>query len=155
MNCSSKQDGHRALIENLEVRSFLSATIAAPLPTIPLAPDAPVVIASRVDVQGPQKLAVIKTTSTSITIEWESVKAEGFSIERSLDGKNFASIAKVADNVTQFTDVGLKSGARYFYQVRAFANGNVSDASPVADGTTLSIGIPQSAKDPSAGIPTL
>jgi len=157
MNCSEQQHGHRALIENLESRRLLSATLAVPQPLVSPLPVVPVIgntLASS-DVQGPQKLEVIKTTSQSITIEWNAVKAEGFSVERSVDGQNFVPIAKVASNVTQFTDAGLKSGSRFFYQVRAIANGNVSDASPIAQGTTLSIGIPPPAKDPGAGIPTL
>jgi hypothetical protein len=132
----------------------MSATVAAPL-----APAAPLAIAStdgsRQDVEGPRKLAVTNTTSRSISLEWNAVKAAGFSIERSLDGNKFEAIAKVGSDSTQFTDVGLQPGTHYFYRVRAFVNGNVSQPSPIADATTLSFATPLPVKDPSAGIPTL
>jgi hypothetical protein len=154
MHCSTKQDGHPALFESLESRALMSATLTSA--SAPAAPPAVAAIdGSRTDVEGPQKLEVINTTSKTITLEWNSVKAENFVIERSLDGKNFSPVAKVAGDITQFTDVGLQSGTRYFYQVRAVVNGNVSDPSPIADGTTISIGVPRNAKDPSVGIPTL
>lgn len=138
-----------------------TATVAVPSSSLamPLAPAVPLAIestdGSRQDVEGPQKLEVTGTTSRTITIEWNGVKTESYSIERSLDANKFEPIANVDRDITRFTDVGLQPGTHYFYRVRAVVNGNVSQPSPVAAATTLSFATPFGVKDPNAGIPTL
>src|SRR6185369_13361748 len=82
---------------------------------------------------------------TQIDLKWtdNSFDEQGFRIERSLDGSNFAEIATVNANVTMFSDTGLTPNTTYFYRVLAFNNFGNSDPSNVAADTTPSPPVPQ------------
>lgn len=87
----------------------------------------------------PGSLAATAISSSQIDLSWldNASDEDGFEIERSTDGVNFALIASVGANVTTYSDSnGLAASTTYDYRVRAAnANGN-SDYSNVASATT-------------------
>jgi N-acetylneuraminic acid mutarotase len=77
----------------------------------------------------PSNLFVSSVSSTSLKLAWSdnSVREEGYKIERSTDGTSFSQIATVGVNVSTYTNSGLTSGKKYYYRVRAYnAYGNSS-----------------------------
>jgi N-acetylneuraminic acid mutarotase len=77
----------------------------------------------------PSNLFVSPVSSTSLKLAWSdnSVREDGYKIERSTDGSNFSQIATVGANVSTYTNSGLTSGKKYYYRVRAYnAYGNSS-----------------------------
>ncbi|MFT7618273.1 MAG: PKD repeat protein [Planctomycetota bacterium] len=77
----------------------------------------------------PDGLGASVQSPTSVSIGWNdnSTDEDGFELERSTDGVNFASLVVTAANVNSHLDSGLTSGQIYFYRVRAFnSNGNSS-----------------------------
>jgi hypothetical protein len=97
-----------------------SATTAATVPGAPSTLNAVAVSSSRID---------LSWTSNSIT-------EDGFKIERSTDGVNFAQIGTVAANITTYSDTGLNAATAYAYRVRAYNSGGDSAYSNVASATT-------------------
>ena len=57
------------------------------------------------------------------SLRWvdNAVTEAGYKIERSTDGVNFTQIGTVGANVTTYNDMGLSSGATYYYRVRAYS----------------------------------
>lgn len=74
----------------------------------------------------PANLTAIAVSSSQINLTWEDLSGNetGFSIERALDGANFAVLTAVAANATLFTDTGLTPCQTYSYRVRAFQRGH-------------------------------
>ena len=72
-------------------------------------------------------------TSTLIFLNWQdnSDNEQGFSVERSTDGINFAEIDTVSSNVAWYTDATVESGTTYYYRVRAFNEAGYSGYSNV------------------------
>ncbi len=61
-------------------------------------------------------------TEASVTLSWKdnSNNEDGFSIERSSDGKSFREIARVTRDVVEFVDKDATEGNTFHYRVRAF-----------------------------------
>ena len=70
----------------------------------------------------PSNLQASTVTTNSVTITWtDNTNGEtGFEIERKTTG-NWAKIATVPANTTQYPDAGLTQGVTYYYRVRALA----------------------------------
>lgn len=68
----------------------------------------------------PSGLTAVASSSSAV-LNWtdNSLNEEGFKVERSPDGVNFAEMAVSAINASSHTDTGLAPGT-YYYRVRAF-----------------------------------
>lgn len=86
----------------------------------------------------PTDLVARAVSSTQIDLFWtdNSGDEQGFRIERSLNGSDFAEVATVNPNVNTFSDAGLTPETTYFYRVLAFNNFGNSDPSNIAADTT-------------------
>jgi N-acetylneuraminic acid mutarotase len=86
----------------------------------------------------PSNLNVSSVSSTSLKLAWSdnSVREDGYKIERSTDGKSFSQIATVGANVSTYTNTGLTSGKKYYYRVRAYNVYGNSSYTNVASATT-------------------
>jgi len=86
----------------------------------------------------PSSLQATATSSSAISLSWTytSTNEDGFKIERSTDGSNFAHIASVGAGVTTYSDAGLASSTTYYYRVRAFNTCGESGYSSIAQATT-------------------
>ncbi len=92
----------------------------------------------------PTELSARAISTTQIDLAWtdNADNEQGFRIERSLDGQNFAEIASVGPNVTTFSDTTVSAGTTFFYRVFAFNAFGNSAASNVAADTTPGNPIP-------------
>jgi hypothetical protein len=74
----------------------------------------------------------------SISISWRDVKGErGYRIERSVDGKQFETVASAEMNANGFRDTTIAPGSRYFYRVAALGHlkdGPASTPAPALQG---------------------
>ncbi len=86
----------------------------------------------------PSNLAAAAASAFSIELAWDdnSNIEDGFAIERHDGVGNFAEIATVGGDVTNFTDAGLSPNTTYTYRVNAFNNGGDSGFSNEASATT-------------------
>lgn len=81
------------------------------------------------EISGMSNLAVVQMKSVatsdaqSLNISWNPVEgAAGYEIYRSMSaGSGFSHVASVDANTVNYTDKGLTTGTRYYYQVRAYA----------------------------------
>jgi len=92
----------------------------------------------------PSGLGAAPTSSSEIGLSWAdgSSSEDGFELERSLDGANWAQIGgNLAANSTSFADSGLQADTEYRYRVRAFNGAGSSGWSNVAAATTFSVGV--------------
>jgi uncharacterized protein len=106
------------------------------------------IVAQPTPVAAPDPLVAISSTATTITLAWNDIynDEDGFRLERSQDGINYAAIAQIPANDTNFVDTGLAAGTFYYYRVAAF--NSVGDSYYSA---TLSAGAtPVPAPDPLA-----
>jgi hypothetical protein len=91
----------------------------------------------------PTNLTATAAPVLRINLAWSdnSNNEDGFRIERSTDGVNFAEIATVAANVTTYTDTNVVLVNTYTYRVRAYNTGgnsgysNTASARPVVGAT--------------------
>lgn len=85
----------------------------------------------------PSDLNVSSVSSTSLKLAWSdnSVREDGYKIERSTDNKTWSQIATVGVNVSTYTNTGLTSGKKYYYRVRAYNTYGNSSYTNVASGT--------------------
>ena len=76
----------------------------------------------------PTNLQAEVLTDSQIKLTWsqDNENISGFKIERKADTGNFAQIAEVALNVTEYTDTGLSLDTDYTYRVQAFTDANES-----------------------------
>src|SRR2546426_11950334 len=67
----------------------------------------------------PTSLVAAAASGTTISLTWadSNTTETGFSVERGLDGVNFAVIGSTGINVTSYLSSGLSSGVRYYYRV--------------------------------------
>lgn len=81
-----------------------------------------------------------------VTIGWQdnADNETGFRVERSTDGMEFAAVATLAPDTTQFDDGTVAPGCRYWYRIVAFNAGGDSDEFAVVSGVTPG-GLPNSA----------
>jgi hypothetical protein len=82
----------------------------------------------------PSDLTAKAVSTTQIDLAWRdnSGDEQGFRIQRSLDGFNFAEIASVGQNSTAFSDNTATANTLFFYQVVAFNGFGASDPSNIA-----------------------
>jgi peptidoglycan/xylan/chitin deacetylase (PgdA/CDA1 family) len=88
----------------------------------------------------PSDLALTVVSDVSITADWTANGVEdydGYSIERSEDGVNYAEVDTVAVGTETFTDTGLTPYTLYYYRVKAYKGTNYSPASNIDSDTTL------------------
>jgi len=107
------------------------ALVASGVSTAPVTPPA-----------DPTGLSAMATGTDSIALAWtdNAVNEDGYTIERSNDGVNFATLTSTGANAASFIDTGLSSGTTYHYRVFAFNTAGTSATSNIASATTL---IPQ------------
>jgi Phage-related protein, tail component len=75
------------------------------------------------------KATAVSTTQVNLTWTDNSTNESGFTVQRSTDGTNYATVATTASNVTTFSDTGLSRSTKYYYRVQSFnADGNSSFA---------------------------
>jgi subtilisin family serine protease len=117
----------------LDARAALAALLAGPPPAI----DPPPPVASARP-EAPANLTATPAGASAITLRWTDASSteQGFRIERSADGANFAQVATITANATTWTSSGLAPLTTYWYRVRAY-NALPSHYSNVATGTTL------------------
>jgi gliding motility-associated-like protein len=86
----------------------------------------------------PSELKITAVGRTSINLSWKdnSSNEAGFEVGRSEDGINFVTVASPGVNVTTYSDQGLLSDYRYYYQVRAKGQTGNSFWSNTVDTTT-------------------
>ena len=85
----------------------------------------------------PSALVATAVSATRIDLSWADNRlGNGFKIERSTDGINFAQIAQVLTNTTTYRNTGLAPGSTYYYRVCAYTSGGNSDYSNVANAST-------------------
>jgi fibronectin type 3 domain-containing protein len=90
-------------------------------------------------VPAPDPLIVTSSTATTIGLAWNDIynDEDGFRLERSGNGIDYAVIAQLSANVTNFVDTGLMPEHFYYYRVVAFNSGGDSYYSAtVSAGTT-------------------
>jgi hypothetical protein len=78
-------------------------------------------------------LRVTDASPSSVSLAWSwkpFAVVDGYKIEKSTDGINFAQIAMTGADVTTFTDTDVAQGGTYFYRVRAF---NATGDSPYSN----------------------
>ena len=88
----------------------------------------------------PSNLVATTVSSSQINLNWtdNAIDEDGFDVERSTDGANFASLVSLPADTTSYSDTGLQPATTYYYRTRAFnVNGN-SSYSNVASSTTNS-----------------
>ncbi len=70
----------------------------------------------------PTNLIGTAISNTQINVTWtdNANNEEGFTIQRSTDGRVFTPIATVGANLTSYSDTGLSATTFYYYRVAAF-----------------------------------
>ena len=88
----------------------------------------------------PDALTVGQASADSIQLNWNpgDVSGEdGWRVQRSSDGENFDQHFNLPADATTFTDTDLADGARYWYRVRAYGNGEDTAYTPKEAATTI------------------
>jgi predicted phage tail protein len=69
----------------------------------------------------PANLTAAPASKSQINLLWtdKATNEDGFKVERSTDGINFALIGTLGANVTSFPSTGLQSNKQYYFRVRA------------------------------------
>jgi len=87
----------------------------------------------------PTSLSINSITSSSMNLKW--VETENnlsiFSVERSLDGITWDSVASVRVGTSSFMDTGLLSSTRYYYRVKAENPAGSSSYTNITNAITL------------------
>ena len=94
----------------------------------------------------PLNLIVLATNASNILLSWTpgSTRQTGYSIERSLDGVNFAQQLLAGETATNALDSGLLANVTYYYRIRATNSYGVSDYSNVSSATSVTpAGVPR------------
>src|SRR4051794_18809475 len=112
-----KKMSHASLFESLEKRELLSASLPA----------------------APTNLKCVGRSTTALTLQWvdHAGNETGFNIYRSADGTVFKKINSIGANITTYINGKLKTGAHYWYRVRAFNSAGESKATKTAEGVPL------------------
>jgi acid phosphatase type 7 len=76
--------------------------------------------------------AMVNGSSAVLTWANNETNEAGYSLERSLNGADFAPLAAIGANLTACTDPGLAWTNAYYYRLRAWNNAGCSDYSAVA-----------------------
>jgi len=95
----------------------------------------------------PTNLAATSPSASQINLTWtdNAGNEQGFKIERSTDGVNFALLATVPANTTNFSDTGLSAGTTYTYRLRstnpAGDSGAVTVSRPTRPAPVVGLGV--------------
>jgi hypothetical protein len=89
----------------------------------------------------PANLTATPASNTQINLAWVggSGNPTQIKIERSLDNLNFTQIATTSGTATTYTDMGLSTGTKYYYRIRATNVAGDSIYSNVASATTTGV----------------
>jgi len=84
-------------------------------------------------------VALSKAADLTLTWKDNSANEDGFVIQRSpgIGAPVFAEVARVAKDVTSWTDTGLANATSFSYRVAAFNPGGTSAFTNTATGTTV------------------
>jgi regulation of enolase protein 1 (concanavalin A-like superfamily) len=104
----------------------------------------------------PSQLAASALSSSQVKLTWQSnsTNQTGFTIERSTDGMNFASVATAGPSALTYTDGGLTARTHYVYEVFATNAAGSSGPSNQAPVTTLASSLPAGWSDSDIGAPS-
>jgi hypothetical protein len=93
---------------------------------------------TKVALATPTKLTAAAVTRSQINLSWtdNSNKEGEYRIYRST-GKRYVQIARVAANLTDYSDTGLAANTKYYYRVRAYSSTSNSATSNAASATTF------------------
>lgn len=85
----------------------------------------------------PSNISADAQSQTSVLLAWKdnSTGEDGFRIERKESGGQYAEIASVAADVTNYIDNNVKAGRTYYYRVRGFNTAAFSSYSDEARAT--------------------
>jgi hypothetical protein len=83
-------------------------------------------------------IAATAGSAAQFVVSWEdkSDAEDGYRVERSVDGVNFFTVAKLPADSTTYTDTDLVAGSTYSYRVQAFNGFATSPYSNVASAST-------------------
>ncbi len=86
----------------------------------------------------PSGLTATGVSSSQINLTWtnNATNQNGFTIQRSLDGTTFTTIATVGAGITSYSVTGLSASTTYYFQVNAYNPVGTSAFSNMASGTT-------------------
>ena len=92
-------------------------------------------------IPAPTNLTASAVTNDRIDLAWtdNGDSEDNFSLQRSLDGSNWSTIASPTANSVAYSDLGLATATGYYYRVRAEKSELFSGYSNVANTTTLAI----------------
>jgi alpha-tubulin suppressor-like RCC1 family protein len=97
-------------------------------------------------INAPSNLTATAISTSQIDLSWvnNATNADGFEIERSLDGITYALLSTLNANTTTYSDTGLYQSTTYYYRVRAYmTTDDYSAYSNEVSATTFSIPPPQ------------
>jgi FtsP/CotA-like multicopper oxidase with cupredoxin domain len=106
----------------------------------------------------PTALTATSVSSSQIDLAWNdnATDESGFSIERSLNGTDFAPLDSVTADVTTYSDTTLNAATTYYYRVAAFnssAFSNIDSATTDGGGTgSLQVDITLSSVNEGRGV---
>jgi peptidyl-Asp metalloendopeptidase len=115
-----------ALANNALSMNNTKAVVAAFRPSITSLPIAP------------SNLSAIAVSDNLINLTWSdsATNENGFRLERSGDGVNWAEFAVVASNMTSYSDTGRNPSTTYFYRARAYNSSGNSNYSNIGSAST-------------------
>jgi hypothetical protein len=93
----------------------------------------------------PFHLGLTPLSPSEIRLSWieDADNETGFIVERSTDGSDWQTVARVEPDVTTYTDTGLQAAQSRWYRVRAAHPSGSSRPSPRARASTLSAPVPE------------
>jgi fibronectin type 3 domain-containing protein len=91
----------------------------------------------------PSSLSATAVSSSRIDLKWtdNSSVEDGFLIQRSVDGSSFSTVGTVGANVSNYSNTGLTSSTKYYYQIVAQNTAGTATSS-VASASTLTASKP-------------
>ncbi len=85
----------------------------------------------------PTNFALSVISKNEIKLTWGNVASEtGYKVYRSLDNIAFTEVISLPVNTTSFSDINLDCGTKYYYFVRAFNDGGLSNPTATKYATT-------------------
>jgi len=86
-------------------------------------------------------LSVVSRAPRQIALAWNpsSSSAQGYTVERSTNGRTWVVVGRLSAGSTTFTDSSVAPGKTYVYHVRAYNAWGFSPASPLVRVATLRV----------------